>query len=66
MGVLAAAAILGDQCNYAIGRHFGPKVFQWEQSRFFNKRAFDQAHDFYERYGGITIIIARFIPHMNH
>jgi membrane-associated protein len=37
-------------------------VFQWEHSRFFNKRAFNQAHDFYERYGGITIIIARFMP----
>lgn len=60
--ILLAAAILGDQCNYAIGRYFGPKVFQWENSRFFNKRAFDQAHEFYERYGGITIILARFMP----
>jgi membrane-associated protein len=62
MGVLIAAAILGDQCNYTIGRYFGPRVFQWEQSRFFNRRAFLQAHDFYERYGGITIIVARFMP----
>lgn len=62
MGLLVAAAILGDQCNYSIGRYFGPRVFKWEQSRFFNKRAFNQAHDFYERYGGITIIIARFMP----
>lgn len=62
MGVLVLAAILGDQCNYSIGRYFGPRVFQWEQSRFFNKRAFNQAHDFYERYGGITIILARFMP----
>ncbi|MDH0867561.1 DedA family protein [Mitsuaria sp. GD03876] len=62
MTVLLVAAILGDQCNYAIGRHFGPKVFQWEQSRFFNKRAFDAAHEFYERHGGITIILARFMP----
>lgn len=60
--VLIAAAVLGDQCNYTIGRYFGPKVFQWESSRFFNKRAFNQAHDFYERYGGITIILARFMP----
>ena len=45
-----------------IGRYFGPKVFQWENSRFFNKRAFDQAHAFYERYGGVTIILARFMP----
>jgi membrane-associated protein len=61
-GVLIVAAILGDQCNYMIGRYFGPKVFQWENSRWFNKRAFDKAHDFYERYGGITIILARFMP----
>ncbi|TFZ04233.1 DedA family protein [Ramlibacter rhizophilus] len=60
--VLLAAAILGDQCNYHIGRYFGPKVFQWEQSRYFNRRAFLQAHEFYERYGGITIVIARFMP----
>ena len=60
--VLLAAAILGDQTNYTIGRYFGPKVFGWEQSRFFNKAAFDKAHAFYETYGGITIIIARFMP----
>jgi membrane-associated protein len=60
--VLIAAAILGDQCNYSIGRYFGPKVFQWESSRFFNRKAFDQAHEFYERYGGITIVLARFMP----
>ena len=62
MGLLVVAAILGDQCNYSIGRYFGPKVFQWENSRFFNKRAFEQAHAFYERYGGATIIAARFMP----
>lgn len=62
MAVLIAAAILGDQTNYTIGRYFGPKVFQWENSRLFNKRAFDAAHEFYERHGGITIIIARFMP----
>lgn len=61
-GVLVTAAILGDQCNYTIGRMVGPKVFQWEDSRFFNKAAFNRAHDFYERYGGITIILARFMP----
>lgn len=60
--VLIVAAILGDQCNYTIGRYFGPKVFQWEDSRLFNKAAFNRAHDFYERYGGITIILARFMP----
>ena len=62
IGLLIAAAILGNQSNYAIGRHFGPKVFQWEDSRFFNKKAFEQAHAFYEKYGGITIIAARFMP----
>ncbi len=60
--VLLAAAVLGDQCNYTIGRTIGPKVFQWEDSRWFNRRAFNQAHEFYERYGGITIVIARFMP----
>jgi len=60
--VLLVAAVLGDQCNYSIGRYLGPKVFQWEQSRFFNRRAFDQAHAFYERYGGITVVLARFMP----
>ncbi len=62
MVLLVVAAILGDQTNYSIGRYFGPKVFQWENSRFFNKNAFNQAHNFYERYGGVTIIIARFMP----
>jgi membrane-associated protein len=60
--ILLAAAVLGDQCNFSIGRFFGPKVFQWESSRFFNRRAFDQAHAFYERFGGVTIIAARFLP----
>ncbi|HQS30217.1 MAG: hypothetical protein B7X59_03955 [Polaromonas sp. 39-63-203] len=62
VGLLFLAAVLGDQCNYSIGRYFGPKVFKWEQSRFFNKAAFNQAHAFYERYGGITIVAARFMP----
>jgi membrane-associated protein len=60
--LLIAAAVLGDQCNYLLGRYFGPRVFQWEQSRFFNKAAFDKAHGFYETYGGFTIIAARFMP----
>ena len=62
MGLLLTAAILGDQMNYTIGRYFGPRVFQWEDSRFFSRRGFDQAHAFYEKYGGITIILARFMP----
>ena len=60
--LLWAAAVLGDQCNYAIGRHIGPRVFQWESSRWFNRKAFDQAHAFYERYGGVTVVGARFLP----
>jgi membrane-associated protein len=60
--VLLVAAVLGDQCNYTIGRFIGPKVFQWENSRWFNRKAFDKAHQFYERYGGVTIILARFMP----
>lgn len=62
MVVLIVAAIGGDQVNYSMGHYFGPKVFQWEDSRLFNKSAFEKAHAFYERYGGITIILARFMP----
>ena len=62
MALLILAAVLGDQTNYLIGRHVGPRVWAWEHSRFFNKRAFEQAHAFYERWGGITIILARFMP----
>jgi membrane-associated protein len=62
VGLLFAAAVLGNQSNYTLGHYFGPKVFQWEDSRFFNKKAFNQAHEFYERYGGITIVAARFMP----
>ena len=61
-GVMFTAAVLGDQCNYTIGRWFGPKVFQWETSRFFNRKAFDTAHQFYEKHGAITVIVARFMP----
>ena len=62
MVLLVVAAVAGDQVNYSIGRYFGPKVFGWEQSRWFNRRAFDQAHGFYEKYGGITLVLARFMP----
>jgi membrane-associated protein len=62
MGLLVLAAVLGDQTNYLIGRHVGPRVWGWEHSRFFNKRGFGLAHAFYERWGGITIILARFMP----
>ncbi len=60
--LLVAAAVLGNQTNYAIGRRIGPRVFQWEQSRLFNKRAFDRTHAFYEKYGGFTLIAGRFMP----
>jgi membrane-associated protein len=62
LALLIVAAILGNQSNYAIGRYFGPKVFSWPNSRFFNKEAFNQAHAFYEKYGGVTIVVARFMP----
>ncbi|MDT7836018.1 DedA family protein [Aquabacterium sp. OR-4] len=62
MALLVAAAVLGDQVNYSIGRRVGPKVFQWDNSRWFNRRAFDEAHAFYEKYGGITLVLARFMP----
>ena len=62
MVLLTAAAILGNQTNYAIGRHIGPRVFGWEKSRWFNRDAFDRMHAFYEKYGGVTIVLARFMP----
>ena len=62
VGLLFAAAVLGNQSNYTVGKAVGARVFQWEDSRWFNKAAFDQAHAFYERYGGITIVAARFMP----
>jgi len=62
IALLVAAAVLGNQTNYTIGRTIGPRVFGWENSRWFNKQAFNQAHAFYEKYGGITIVLARFMP----
>ena len=61
-GSLITAAVLGNSVNYAIGRYLGPKVFQWEDSRFFNKAALMKTHDFYARHGGKTLVITRFIP----
>jgi membrane-associated protein len=60
--LLIVAAVLGDAVNYSVGRYFGPRVWSWEQSRFFNRAAFDRTHAFYERHGAITIIVARFLP----
>jgi len=60
--LLFTAAVLGDNVNYWIGRTVGPRVFRWEQSRFFNRAAFDKTHNYFEVHGGKTIIIARFLP----
>lgn len=60
--LLMVAAILGDTVNYWIGNYVGPKVFHQEKSRFLNKEYLVRTHQFYERHGGKTIIIARFIP----
>jgi membrane-associated protein len=62
MTVLVAAALTGDNVNYAIGRWVGPRVFHYEQSRWFNPKHLARAHEFYERHGGKTIVLARFIP----
>jgi membrane-associated protein len=62
MLLLTAAAVLGNQTNYTIGRKVGPRVFGWQKSRWFNREAFDRMHEFYERHGGITIVLARFMP----
>jgi membrane-associated protein len=60
--VLAAAAIIGDTVNYWIGHYVGPKVFNKDKARFFKKEHLDRTHAFYEKHGGKTIIIARFVP----
>jgi membrane-associated protein len=57
-----AAVLLGDNCNYWIGRYLGPRVFRWEQSRLFNRAALERTHAFYDRHGGKTVIIARYVP----
>lgn len=62
VGLLIIAAIAGDAVNYSVGRYLGPKVFREEGSRFLNRAYLEKAHAFYERHGGKTIIIARFIP----
>lgn len=62
IGLLITAAVLGDALNYSIGRRIGPRVWTFEQSRWFNRKAFERANAFYERHGAITIIVARFLP----
>ena len=60
--VLTLAAIIGDTVNYHIGKYIGPKVFHKDNVRFLNKKHLIKTHEFYERHGGKTIIIARFMP----
>ena len=60
--VVFCAAVLGDFCNYEIGKWVGPKVFTRQDSIFLNKNHLIKAHNFYEKYGGKTIVLARFIP----
>jgi len=57
-----SAALLGDNLNYLIGHKLGPKVFNYQKSRFFNPEHLVRTHRFFEKHGGKTIIIARFIP----
>jgi len=59
---LIAAALCGDNVNYWIGRYLGPRVFLWKDSRLFNRKALDATYAFYDRHGGKTIVIARFLP----
>lgn len=62
IALLIVAAVLGDAVNFAVGSRVGNKVWGWEQSRFFNRAAFDRTNAFYEKHGAITIIVARFLP----
>ena len=60
--ILFAAAVLGDSCNYMIGRFLGKRLFHNPDSRIFKQSYLDKTHEFYKKYGGKTIIIARFVP----
>jgi membrane-associated protein len=60
--VLIAAAVLGDSVNYGVGHYIGPKVFERPDSRWFRKEHLRRTQSFYDRYGGVTIIIGRFVP----
>ncbi len=62
ISLLSAAAILGNSTNYAIGRYLGPKVFHWPDSMFFSRVALEKTHAFYEKHGGKTIVLSRFLP----
>lgn len=60
--LLTIAAVLGDAVNYGVGHYVGPRIFSHSESRWLNPKHLQRAHDFYEKYGGKTIIIARFVP----
>lgn len=60
--LLMAAGILGHSTNYAIGKWFGPRVFQFESNRFFNRDHLHKAHAFYQKYGARAVILSRFVP----
>ncbi len=60
--LLISAAIIGDSVNYAVGRYLGPRVFRFEDSRFFKRAYLERTHAFFERHGGKTVVIARFVP----
>lgn len=61
-GLLILAAFLGDNVNYQVGKRLGPKLFSKENSRFFKKSYLDSTHAYFERYGGWTLVVARFVP----
>jgi len=60
--VLTAAAILGDSVNYSVGHYIGPRVYDRPDSRWFRKAHLQRTQAFYDKYGGVTIIIGRFVP----
>ena len=62
IGLLLVAAVAGDALNYSICARVGPAVFRRDDVRFLNRKHLDRTHEFYERYGPITIVIARFVP----
>ena len=62
VGLLVVAAVLGDTVNYSIGRYIGPKVFDKPDSRWFRQEHLRRTQAFYDKYGGVTIIIGRFVP----
>ena len=62
VGLLILAAVLGDTVNYSIGRYLGPKVFDKPDSRWFRQEHLRRTQAFYDKYGGVTIIIGRFVP----